>query len=135
MATDKQFSVIGVSTLNGDTKVRFANDTMRIKILSKNGHTAIQLIELSETMTKVDAVKTIKELPEFADINAQDAIMEYLAKNDKTATVVVKQAVKAAVVTKPAKAAVVTKPAKAAAPAKSKSEVQAMLDAAEDAPF
>jgi hypothetical protein len=80
-------------------------------------------------------VKTIKELPEFADINAQDAIMEYLAKNDKTATVVVKQAVKAAVVTKPAKAAVVTKPAKAAAPAKSKSEVQAMLDAAEDAPF
>jgi hypothetical protein len=126
MATDKQFSVIGVSTLNGDTKVRFANDTMRIKILSKNGHTAIQLIELSETMTKVDAVKTIKELPEFADINAQDAIMEYLAKNDKTATVVVKQAVKAAVV---------TKPAKAAAPAKSKSEVQAMLDAAEDAPF
>jgi len=126
MATDKQFSVIGVSTLNGDTKVRFANDTMRIKILSKNGHDNIQLIELSESMTKVDAVKAIKELPEFADINAQDAISEYLAKNDKTAKVIVKAAVKAAVV---------TKPAKAAAPAKSKAEVQAMLDAAEDAPF
>ena len=105
MATDKQFTVIGVSTLNGDTKVRFANDAMRVKILAKNGHTDIQLIELPEAMTKVDAVKAIKELPEFASASAQDAVMEYLAKNDKTAKVTVKKAVKAAVVKKPAKVA------------------------------
>ncbi len=30
MATDKKFAVAGVSTLDGKTKVRFANDTMRI---------------------------------------------------------------------------------------------------------
>lgn len=106
MATDKQFNVIGVSTLNGDTKMRFANDTMRIKILAKNGHTGIQLIELPESMTKVEAVKSIKDLPEFADQAAQDAIAEYLAKNDKTAKVIVKKAVKAAVVKKSAKVAV-----------------------------
>ena len=41
MATDKKFAVAGVSTQAGKTKVRFANDTMRIKILAKNGHTDI----------------------------------------------------------------------------------------------
>jgi hypothetical protein len=41
MATDKKFSVAGVSTLEGKTKIRFANDTMRIKILAKNGHTNV----------------------------------------------------------------------------------------------
>ena len=40
MATDKKFAVAGVSTLDGKTKIRFANDVMRIKILAKNGHKA-----------------------------------------------------------------------------------------------
>lgn len=106
MATDKQFNVVGVSTLNGDTKVRFANDVMRIKVLAKNGHTDIQLIELPEAMSKVDAVKTMKALPEFAGAVAQEAIAEYLAKNDKAPKVTVKKAVKAAVTRKPAKTAV-----------------------------
>jgi hypothetical protein len=35
MATDKKFAVAGVSTFEGKTKVRFANDTMRVKILGK----------------------------------------------------------------------------------------------------
>jgi len=34
MATDKKFAVAGVSTLDGKTKIRFANDVMRIKILA-----------------------------------------------------------------------------------------------------
>jgi hypothetical protein len=38
MATEKKFAVAGVSTQNGKTKIRFANDAMRVKILSKNGH-------------------------------------------------------------------------------------------------
>ena len=40
------YTVAGVSTLNGDTKIRFANDVMRIKVLAKNGHENIQLVEL-----------------------------------------------------------------------------------------
>jgi hypothetical protein len=32
MATDKRFAVAGVSTLNGKTKIRFANDAMRVKM-------------------------------------------------------------------------------------------------------
>jgi hypothetical protein len=35
MATDKKFAVAGVSTFEGKTKVRFANDTMRVKILAR----------------------------------------------------------------------------------------------------
>ena len=39
------FKVVGVSTLNGVTKVRFANDFVsRVKILNKQGHTDIDLI-------------------------------------------------------------------------------------------
>lgn len=52
MATEKKFAVAGVSTLKGKTKVRFANDTMRIKILAKNGHTDIELVDLPHEMTK-----------------------------------------------------------------------------------
>ena len=81
MATDKTFSVVGVSTLNGETKVRFANDVLRIKVLAKNGHTNINLIELAEPMLKLDAAKFIKPLPEFAEGDAQFAIDEFIEKN------------------------------------------------------
>ena len=46
------FSVAGTSTDKGVTKVRFANDMLRVKVLEKNGHTNIDLIELKEPMTK-----------------------------------------------------------------------------------
>ena len=52
--TDKKFAVAGVSTLNGKTKIRFANDAARIKILIKNGHTDIELIDLPQEMTKAE---------------------------------------------------------------------------------
>ncbi len=54
MATAKKFAVAGVSTLNGKTKIRFANDTMRIKILAKNGHTNVELVSLPHEMTKAE---------------------------------------------------------------------------------
>jgi hypothetical protein len=46
------FTVAGTSTDKGVTKVRFANDMLRVKVLEKNGHTNIDLIELKEPMTK-----------------------------------------------------------------------------------
>lgn len=54
--TDKTYAVAGVSTQNGSTKVRFANDIMRSKILQKNGHTDIILETLPREMTKTEAV-------------------------------------------------------------------------------
>jgi hypothetical protein len=54
---DKLFTVAGTSRLNGVVKFRFANDLKgRIKVLAKNGHTDIRLIELPEAMTKEGAI-------------------------------------------------------------------------------
>jgi hypothetical protein len=62
MSTDKKFAVAGVSTLEGKTKLRFANDTMRIKILAKNGHTNVELVELPVEMTKAEVVQYLKSV-------------------------------------------------------------------------
>ena len=110
MATDKTFTVAGVSTLNGDCKIRFANDVLRVKNLAKSGHEDIRLVELNEAMLKTEAAKFIQALPEFEDAVAQEAIAEYLSKHDKAPRVQVKKAVKAAVATKPARAPKVTAP-------------------------
>ena len=52
----KTFTHAGVSKLDGEFKVRFANDAMRTKVLIKNGHTDIDIVELKHPMTKEDAV-------------------------------------------------------------------------------
>ena len=50
------FSHAGVSSLNGEFKVRFANDALRTKVLAKNNHKNIDIVELKNPMTKEDAV-------------------------------------------------------------------------------
>jgi hypothetical protein len=52
-----KFTHAGVSTLNGKTKVRFANGIDRVKILVKNGHTDLDIVELPKAMSKVDTVE------------------------------------------------------------------------------
>jgi len=58
---EKLFTVAGTATQHGTTKVRFANDLVaRIKILNKNGCTDINLMELPEPMTKIQALKYLQ---------------------------------------------------------------------------
>ena len=107
MATDKQFKVFGTSSLDGETKVRFANDTMRTKVLQKHGHEDIILVELSESLSKYEGIKAIQGMDQFANAASQMAITEYLEdKAPKTAKPVAK-ATKA-----PAKAKAAPKAAK-----------------------
>lgn len=82
MATDKRFAVAGVSTLAGKTKIRFANDMMRIKILAKNGHTDVDLIDLPREMTKTEIAAYMVE-QDFAKgrKSVADAIA-YVAKKN-----------------------------------------------------
>ena len=55
------FKLTGISTQNGKTKVRFDNDLVsRVKILNKDGHTDINLIELPTALSKADCVKHLK---------------------------------------------------------------------------
>ena len=80
--TNKTFEVAGVSTLNGVTKVRFANDYVgRFKILIKNGHEDINLIELGEKLTKAEICKVLLNHPSFQDEAAQTAIAEFVVRN------------------------------------------------------
>jgi len=110
MATDKLFSVAGISNLNGSYKVRFANDMMRIKVLAKSGHTDIRLADLDKAVSKLEAAKMLLTMDEFSDAIAQATITEYIIENTKaTKTVPVKAPVKATApkaVKAPAKVAV-----------------------------
>ena len=132
MATDKLFNVVGVSKLNGEYKVRFATDIMRIKVLAKHGHEDIRLAELDTAVSKYEAVKQISFMDDFADASAQSAIAEYLEEKAPKATAAPK-----------AKAPVAKAAPKTKAPAKSTKasrETEALAQAravaeAEDAPF
>jgi len=62
---NKQFTVAGVSTLNGVVKYRVANSLKREAILKKSGHTDIKLIELPKAMSKEDAFAFIAAHADF----------------------------------------------------------------------
>lgn len=95
-----KFTVAGVSKLNGEFKVRFANDLeFRHDTLVKNGHEDVQLVELSGPLTKADACA---ELLASGKFEAHRSLLE--------TTMGKKSSVKVA------KAAPVKAPAKAKAP-------------------
>ena len=118
MATDKTFNIVGVSKLNGEYKVRFATDIMRIKVLAKHGHEDIRLAELDTAVSKYEAVKQLQALDEFQDAQAQSAIAEYLEDKAPKAPKTAKPVAKA------------TK-----APAKAKAAPKAKVTEDLDAPF
>ena len=62
MSNDKTFTVAGTATnKDGTVKVRFANDLVaRIKILNKAGCNNINLVELPQAMTKLEALQYLQ---------------------------------------------------------------------------
>jgi hypothetical protein len=82
MATNKTYTVAGVSTLSGKTKIRFANDTMRIKILAKNGHTDVELIELPHAMSKTEIVTHMRSVDFGAGNAAVQSAMDLILKRN-----------------------------------------------------
>ena len=147
MATNKTFAVAGVSTIAGSTKIRFMNDSTRVKILIKNGHTDIDIIELKHAMTKEDAVAYLMEI-DFAtrDGVTNEAVQAALAAEiDKRSEVPAKapkakvakapKAAKAKPTMKAIEAKVAAKKAATPKSTVSKAEVVAQLADLEDAPF
>ena len=129
------FTHAGVSTLNGSCKVRFANDQLRVKVLAKNGHKDIDIVQLKHAMSKAEAVEYLLSI-NFDNGNAVvraalEAAQEKRA--DKPAKAV--PAPKAAKA--PAKkVAVKSKPSMDAIKAKADAKARAdALKDAEDAPF
>ena len=84
MATNKTYTVAGTSSFNGKTKVRLAQDYVsRFKILNKNGHTDIELIELGSAMSKADICKMLMGHEKFQSEAQQSAISEFVVRNIK----------------------------------------------------
>ena len=87
MSTLKTYTVAGTSTNNGKTKVRFAQDYVsRFKILNKNGHTDIELLELDSAMSKSDICKMLLGHEKFQTEAQQSAITEFVVRNIKADT-------------------------------------------------
>ena len=60
MKQEKLYTVAGTTTINGETKVRFANDLIsRIKIFSKGGGD-VNLVELPSPMNKLEALQYLQ---------------------------------------------------------------------------
>lgn len=143
----KTYTHAGVSKLNGEFKVRFANDGLRTKVLIKNGHTDIDIIELKHAMTKEEAVAFLISI-DFAtrdgktNEDVQTALLaEVDRRGEKVKTEKAPKVAKApkAVKTKPTMESITAKVAakKAAVPKSTvtKAEVKAQLAEMEDAPF
>lgn len=136
------FTHAGVSRHNGEFKVRFANDALRVKVLAKNGHKDIDIVELKVPMSKEDAVAYLLKI-DFANGNkevqaaldaAQEKRSEKPAKAPKaTATPKAKTPAKKS---KPSLDAIAARAKVAAPKAKvTKAEVEKQLADLEDAPF
>ena len=80
----KTFTIVGKSTLGQQTKIRVANGTIKARtaVLTRNGHTDIQFVELPEAMSKADAVAFFEAqeimTPRFEDVSA-----DILAREDE----------------------------------------------------
>lgn len=138
----KTFTHAGVSKLDGEFKVRFCNDALRVKVLAKNDHTDIDIIELKHAMTKEDAVAYLMEIDfatrdDVTNVEVQAALAAELDKRSETPKA--EKAPKVAKVPKAKKSTpsldAIQARAKVAKPTPSKSEVIAQLADMEDAPF
>lgn len=109
------FKVAGITVHNGNAKVRFTDDMVRrIKQFTKGGATRADFVELPTEMTKVEALKHMLTLPEFASAGDQATINDALADREKApATVKVKVSKAKAKPSIDAIKARATKPAKA----------------------
>jgi len=83
---NQTFKVVGITVHNGNAKVRFTDDMVRrIKQFTKGGATRADFVELPSEMTKVEALKYMFTLPDFASPEDQALIGDALADREKTA--------------------------------------------------
>jgi hypothetical protein len=80
------FKVAGITTHNGNTKVRFTDDMIRrVKQFSKGGASRIDLYELPSEMTKVEAVKHLMTMEQFKSAEDQATLADCLSDKEKVA--------------------------------------------------
>lgn len=83
--SDKTFKVVGITVHNGDAKVRFTDDLVRrVKQFTKGGATRCEFVELATPLTKIEALKHMLTLPEFASPSDQATIKDTLEDRSKS---------------------------------------------------
>lgn len=84
--TNKLFSVAGITVHDGNAKVRFTEDMgRRVKQFSKGGATRVDFVSLPQAMNKVDALRYMLTLPNFASAEDQATINETLSDREREA--------------------------------------------------
>ncbi len=82
----KLFSVAGITVHNGNAKVRFTEDMgRRVKQFSKGGATRVDFVSLPQAMNKIDALKYLLTVPNFASAEDQATINDTLADREREA--------------------------------------------------
>jgi hypothetical protein len=82
----KLFSVVGITVHNGNAKVRFTEDMgRRVKQFSKGGATRVDFVSLPNAMNKIDALRYMLTLEQFASAEDQATITETLSDREKEA--------------------------------------------------
>lgn len=80
------FTVVGITVHNGNAKVRFTDDmARRVKQFTKGGATRCEFVQLPNGMTKIEALKYMATLPNFASAEDQATISETLADREREA--------------------------------------------------
>ena len=92
---DRNFSVVGVSRLKGEVKVRFATDLTYVKGLTKAGNTDVELVDAGRDMSKAELVEFLKTTELYANPEYREAIDARAGMYDTKGTVkVTKKATK-----------------------------------------
>lgn len=77
--TTQTFTVVGITSHNGNVKVRFTDDMVRrVKQFSKGGASRIDFVELPNEMTKIEALKYMLTCKEFQSPEDQATIEDTL---------------------------------------------------------
>lgn len=71
---DRKFSVVGVSRLNGQVKVRYATDLTYVKGLTKAGNTDVELVDAGQEMSKADLTEFLKTTALYQNPEYKEAI-------------------------------------------------------------
>ena len=80
------FKVAGMTTNNGNTKVRFTDDMVRrIKQFTKGGHTRVDFVDLPSEMNKIEALNYLATHANFQSPADQATIADTLADKLKEA--------------------------------------------------
>jgi uncharacterized radical SAM superfamily Fe-S cluster-containing enzyme len=81
------FKVAGMTTNNGNTKVRFTDDMVRrIKQFTKGGHTRVDFVDLPSEMTKIEALNYLATHADFQSPADQATIADTFADKTKEAS-------------------------------------------------